>query len=118
MAIVEITGDKDSVPLRIEIPSVVIADAKDVYAGRETRGIVKQAARAVAKTTEQIYEEAISMACEAAAQTARSLADIDEKDRPDEFEVTFGLSLGMDVDTKIVSIDSDAQVRIRMQWNR
>jgi hypothetical protein len=118
MAIVEITGDKDSVPIRIEIPGVVIADAKDIYTDQETRAIAKHAARAVAKTTEQIYEEAISMACEAAAQTARRIAAIEQKDRPDEFEVTFGLSLGMDVDTKIVSVDAGAQVQIRMQWNR
>jgi hypothetical protein len=118
MTIVEIAGDEDSVPIRIEIPDVVIADVKDVYADRETRGIIRQTAKSVAKTTEQIYQEAIAMACEAAAQTAQRLAAVDEKDRPDEFEVTFGLSLGSGLDTKIVNVNSGAQVQIRMQWNR
>ena len=72
----------------------------------------------MAKTGQQIYDEAIEMACEAAAQTAQRIAVMDKQDRPDEFEVTFGLSLGMGGDTKIVNINSGAQVQVRMQWNR
>jgi Trypsin-co-occurring domain 1 len=118
MAIVEITGDVRSVPIRIEIDGAGIADEKDVYANRDTRRVVKAAAKAVAKTTEQIYEEAIAMACEAATQTAQRIAAMEEKDKPHEFEVEFGLSLGTGVDTKIVNLDSGAQVKVRMQWNR
>src|SRR5690348_4008503 len=110
MANVQIIRD-DSVPIRIEISDLIVADEKDVYANRETRGLVKAAAKAVVKTTEQIYEEAIAMACEAAAQTAQRLAAMAAKDRPDEFEVTFGLSLGTGADTKIVNVDSGAQVQ-------
>ena len=116
MAIVEITGEKGSIPIRIEIPGVAVADERDAYEV-DVRGPVKLAAKAVATTAEQIYENAVAMACATAAQTARRLAAMDEKDRPDEFEVTFGLSLGLDVDTRIVSVDSGAQVQVRMQWN-
>jgi Trypsin-co-occurring domain 1 len=118
MAVVEISGDADSVPIRIEMADVEVADETDVYAGRETRAILRSAARVVAKTTEQIYEEAIAMACEAAGQTARRLAAMKEEDRPNEFEVTFGLSLGTGLDTRIVNVNSGAQVQVRMQWNR
>ena len=45
----------------------------DFYSDVETRGVVKAAAKAVAKTAQQIYDEAIDMACAAAAQTARRL---------------------------------------------
>jgi Trypsin-co-occurring domain 1 len=109
---------KGLVPIRIEVPDPPDEDSADFYSDVETRGIVKQAAKAVAKTAQQIYEEAIEMACEAAAQTARRLADMNERDKPDEFEVEFGLSLGTGVDTKIVNINSGAQVQVRMQWNR
>ena len=125
MATVEITPVeglvpivKGSVPIRIEVADAPDEDSTDVYSDVETRGVVKATAKAVAKTAQQIYEEAIEMACEAAAQTARRLAVMDEQDKPDEFEVVFGLSLGTGVDTKIVNINSGAQVQVRMQWNR
>ena len=104
------------VPIRIEVADA--PDSTDFYSDVETRGIVRPAAKAVAKTAQQIYQEAIEMACEAAAQTARRLAGMAEQDKPDEFEVQFGLSLGTGVDTKIVNINSGAQVQVRMQWNR
>lgn len=125
MATVEITPVEDmapivegSVPIRIEVADTSDKDSKDFYSDVETRGIAKPAAKAVAKTTQQIYEEAIEMACAAAAQTARRLTVMAEQDKPDEFEVEFGLSLGTGVDTKIVNINSGAQVQVRMQWNR
>jgi|ERR1035438_4159421 hypothetical protein len=125
MATVEITPvegvapiAKDSVPIRIEVADLPEEDPPDFYSDVDTRGMVKPAAKAVAKTAQQIYEEAIEMACGAAAQTARRLAVMDEQDQPDEFEVVFGLSLGTGVDTKIVNINSGAQVKVRMQWNR
>jgi len=125
MATVEITpvGDmapivKGSVPIRIEVAVAPDEDSVDVYSEVDTRGVVRPAAKAVAKTAQQIYEEAIEMACGAAAQTAQRLAAMDEHDTPDEFEVVFGLSLGTGVDTKIVNINSGAQVQVRMQWNR
>ena len=104
---------------RSEVPGGPDEDSTDFYSEVETRGpIVKPAAKAVAKTAQQIYDEAIEMACEAAVQTARRFHVMDERDQPDEFEVVFGLSLGLGVDTKIVDINSDAQVHVRMQWNR
>jgi hypothetical protein len=109
---------KGVVPIRIEIANALDEDSTDFYSDVETRGIVRPAAKAVTKTAQQIYEEAIEMACGAAAQTARRLAVMAEQDKPDEFEVQFGLSLGTGVDTKIVNIDSGAQVQVRMQWNR
>jgi hypothetical protein len=125
MATVEITPVEGAapvvkalVPIRIEVADPPDEDSTDFYSDVETRGIVKPAAKAVAKTAQQIYEEAIEMACEAAAQTARRLAIMDQQDKPDEFEVVFGLSLGTGVDTKIVNINSGAQVQVRMQWNR
>lgn len=80
--------------------------------------MVRAAAKVVTKTAEQIYGEAVAMACEAAAQTAQRLAAVAARDRPDEFEVEFGLSLGGGLDTRIVSLDAGAQVKVRMQWNR
>jgi hypothetical protein len=109
---------KGSVPIRIEVAVAPDEDSVDVYSEVDTRGVVRPAAKAVAKTAQQIYEEAIEMACGAAAQTAQRLAAMDEHDTPDEFEVVFGLSLGTGVDTKIVNINSGAQVQVRMQWNR
>jgi len=117
MAIVEIVGGEGSVPIRIEMPGVSVTDEKDAY-DRPMRGPVNQAAKVVVKTAEQIYAEAIAMACGAAVQVAEQLGKMGEKDQPDEFEVKFGLSLGMGADTKIVSFDGDAQVHVRMQWNR
>jgi hypothetical protein len=118
MSIVEIFGDDGSLPIRIEVTEVPAQESTDFYSEVETRGIVKPAAKAVARTAQQIYAEAIEMACAAAGQTARRLAAMDDKERPDEFEVIFALQLGTGVDTRIVSLSSDAQVKVRMQWNR
>jgi hypothetical protein len=118
MAIVEITGDNGSVPIRIEVAGVAQMGEKDIYADVETRGIAKAAARSAAQVTRQIYSEAIEMACALATQTEQRLAAMGAKERPDEFEVQFALSFDTDLDVKIVSIDSGAQVQVRMQWNR
>jgi hypothetical protein len=118
MAIVEISGDDGSFPIRIEVSEFLAGDSTDFYSGIETRGVVKPAARAVAKTAQQIYSEAVEMACTAAGQTVRRLNAMDDKERPDEFEVTFALELGADMDTRIVKLGSEAQVQVRMQWNR
>lgn len=119
MAIVEISGDDGSFPIRIEVTEAQAADdSTDFYSDIKTRGIVKPAAKAVAKTAQQIYAEAVEMACTAAEQTAQRLNAMGDKERPDEFEVTFALHLGTGVDTRIVSLDSDAQVQVRVQWNR
>jgi Trypsin-co-occurring domain 1 len=118
MAIVEIAGDEGSVPIRIEVADGALVDEKDIYADLDTRGIAKVAARSAAQVTRQIYSEAIEMACALATQTEQRLAAMGEKERPDEFEVMFALSFDTGLDVKIVSIDSDAQVQVRMQWNR
>lgn len=117
MAIVEIAGDEGAAPIRIEVADVALV-VEDIYADVETRGVAKAAARSAAKVTRQIYSEAIEMACALATQTEQRLAAMDAKERPDEFEVQFALSFDTDLDAKIVSIDSGAQVQVRMQWNR
>jgi hypothetical protein len=121
MAIVEITGDEGSVPVRIEVAAVSDNASNNFYANLETRGVAERVAKAGAKTTRQIYGEAIEMACELAVQTERRLAAMDKANqqvRPDEFEVKFALGFDADLDAKIVSIGSAAEVEVRMQWNR
>jgi hypothetical protein len=125
MATVEITAVQDlapnangSVPIRIEISNVPDDDSTEFYSDLEIRGPREWAAKAGVQTTRQIYAEAIEMACAVAAQTARRLAGMDAADRPDEFEVEFALSIGLSGDAKLVSVNSDAQVQVRMQWNR
>lgn len=118
MAIVESFGDDGSFPIRIELTEVPDGDSTDFYSGLETRGMAKSAARVVVKTAQQIYAEAVEMACAAASQTAARLAAMNDQERPDEFEVTFALKLGTGVDTRIVSLSSDAEVQVRLQWNR
>jgi hypothetical protein len=121
MAIVEITGGEGSVPVRFEVAAFTGNASNNFYADLETRGIAKQAAKAGAKTTRQIYGEAIEMACELAAQTEQRLAAMDKANqgaRPDEFEVKFALSFDAALDAKVVSIGSAAEVEVRMQWNR
>jgi hypothetical protein len=116
MAIVEIAGEDGSV-LRIEVPDAVGDDKADFWAGRDTRGVVKQAAKAGTAITRQIYGEAIEMACVLAKQTWQRVASMQDE-RPDEFELTCALSVDTEVGAKVVTIDSGAQVQVRMQWNR
>lgn len=118
VAIVEIEGDEGAAPIRIEVADVALVVEKDIYAEVETRGLTKAAARSAARVTRQIYAEAIEMACALATQTEQRLTAMSAKERPDEFEVQFALSFDTDLDAKIVSIDSGAQVQVRMQWNR
>lgn len=118
MAVVEIVGDEASVPIRIEVTDAALVHEQDIYADLETRGITKVAARSATRVTRQIYAEAIDMACAMATQTQQRLASMGEQERPDEFEVQFALSFDTELTAKIVSIDSGAQVQVRMQWNR
>jgi NTP-dependent ternary system trypsin peptidase co-occuring protein len=113
MAIVEITDVQGSVPIRIEVAEA--EDVRDFYADRETRGIVTRQVTAMAR---QLYTEAIGLAGSCAAQTRQQLDAMAEKDRPDEFEVTFAINVDAVVGAKIVNLDSGAQVQVRMQWNR
>lgn len=125
MAIVEIASvpdeastAKDAVPIRIEVADSPAEESTAFYSDVDTRGFLRPVTKVVAKTADQIYDEAIEMACEAAAQTTQRLAAMDRGDVPDEFEVTFGINIGLGGDTKIVNINSGAQVQVRMQWNR
>lgn len=125
MAIVEVTPvagvaevAKGSVPIRIEVASMPDEDPTDFYSDDDTRGPTEWAARAGVQTTRQIYAEAIEMACVMAAQTAQRLEAMPKSDQPDEFEVEFALNIDMGGDAKIVSINSGAQLQVRMQWNR
>jgi hypothetical protein len=115
MAIVEIADVQGSVPIRIQVADVADQDVRDFYANRETRGIVTKQVTAI---TRQLYQEAIGLACSCAAQTARQLDAMADKDRPAEFEVTFAMNVDLEVGAKIVNLDSGAQVQVRMQWNR
>lgn len=109
---------KGPVPIRIEVTGVPDNDPTAIYSEDETRGLREWAARVGVQTTRQIYAEAIEMACAVATQTARRLEAMDQPDRPDEFEVQFALSIDMGGDARIVNINSEAQVQVRMQWNR
>jgi hypothetical protein len=109
---------KGAVPIRIEVADPPDGDLADFLSGEDTRGPREWAARAGVQTTRQIYAEAIEMACAVAEQTARRLEEMGVPQRPDEFEVQFALNIDVHGDAKIVSVDSGAQVQVRMQWNR
>lgn len=118
MTIVSIAGDEGTAPIRIEVGGVISDKSTNFYAGRDTRGLVEKAAKSGIGVTRQIYAEAIEMACTVAEQTSKRLTALVDNQRPDEFEVSFGLSFDSELDAKIVTIDSGAQVQVRMQWNR
>jgi hypothetical protein len=113
MAIVQIVGDGEVVPILIEV-----ADSGDVdnfYDDVETRGILD---KTVTKLTRQLYAEAIELACACAGQTRKQLHALPEAERPDEFEVQFAMSVDAKIGAKIVEAGSASQVQVRMQWSR
>jgi hypothetical protein len=120
MAVVEISGEQGMVPIRLDVGSPQAAseedeDLQDFYEDVETRGLFGKPA---AQISRQLYEEAIKMACSVVVQTEQQLATLTPAQRPDEFEVTFALKVDAGLDVKVVHLGSEAQVQVRVQWNR
>jgi len=120
MAIVEICAEEGTAPVRLDVGSVQAVDQddtelQDFYDGLEARGIFGKPAAVVSR---QLYEEAIKMACSVVVQTEQQLATLTEDQQPDEFEVTFALQVDAGLDVKVVHLGSEAQVQVRVQWNR
>lgn len=116
--VVEISGAEGAVPVRIEVADVAVVVEGDPYGDVETRAIVRSATRQATRVTRQIYSEAVEMACSLAGQTQQRLKDMDDEERPDEFEVQFALSFDAELNAKLVTIDAGGLVQVRMQWNR
>ena len=120
MAVVEISGEQGMVPIRLDVGSPQAADEEDeglqeFYEEIETRSFFGKPA---AQISRQLYEEAIKMACSVVVQTEQQLATLTPEERPDEFEVTFALKVDAGLDVKVVHLGSEAQVQVRVQWNR
>jgi hypothetical protein len=113
------TADSDGiVEIRIEVPPVSESDSTDYYSSIEVRGPREFAARLTGATGREQYAAVMKLACATAAETHRSLLAMEARARPDEFEVSFGLSVDAQADVKIAQLGSSAQVQVRMQWNR
>ena len=115
MTIVRVTGENGTAPILIEVADFDDTGARDFYQDQETRGILTKPVTAMARG---LYSDAIELACNVATQTKDRLDGMDDKDKPDEFEVSFALNLDATVGAKIVEAGSGAQVQVRMQWNR
>lgn len=115
----EMADDDDLVEIRIELPDV--PDKKPAagdYSSVEVRGLGELAAKVSRTTGREQYAAVMKLACATAAETAERLAAMDGEARPDEFEVTFAMSVNASADVKIVNLGTAAQVQVRMQWNR
>jgi hypothetical protein len=110
--------DNDPVEIRIDFPEVPDENPAAFYSGVEVRGLGELAAKVTRTTGREQYAAVMKLACATAAETAERLAGMDEETRPDEFEVTFAMSVNAAADVKIVNLGSAAQVQVRMQWNR
>jgi Trypsin-co-occurring domain 1 len=124
MATVEITpAEQGMSPIRLDVGSIEAAEAareedgvdEDFFEDIETRGFFGKPA---AQVSRQLYEEAIKMACSVIVQTEQQLAALEPEQRPDEFEVTFALQVDAGLDVKVVHLGSEAQVQVRVQWNK
>jgi hypothetical protein len=124
MATVEITpAEQGMSPIRLDVGSIEAAEAareendvdQDYFDDIETRGPFGKPA---AQVTRQLLEEAVKMACSVIVQTEQQLKDLKPEQRPDEFEVTFALQVDAGLDVKVVHLGSEAQVQVRVQWNK
>ena len=109
---------KGSVPIRIEVADAPDEDSTDFYSDVETRGVVKVGRQGRGQDGAADLRGGHRDGVRGRRPDRAASRAMDEQDTPDEFEVVFGLSLGTGVDTKIVNLDSGAQVQVRMQWNR
>jgi hypothetical protein len=105
------------VEIRIEVADTAGDNSTDYYSGIEVRGARDLAARLTHATGREQYAAIMKLACASAVETAERLRAMDAKTRPDEFEVTFAMSVNAAADVKIVNLGSAAQVQVRMQWN-
>ena len=112
------TADGDGiVEIRIEVPGLPESDSINYYPD-DVRGSRDFVAKVTGATGRQQYAAVMKLACATAAETHQSLLAMDEFARPDEFEVSIGLSVDAQADVKIAQLSSNAQVQVRMQWNR
>ncbi|HEX4088407.1 MAG TPA: CU044_2847 family protein [Trebonia sp.] len=115
MTVVKVTGDQGTAPILIEVGDFENTQAQDFYADLPTR---MNPTKLVTSMARHLYSDAIELACNVATQTSERLGALNGKDQPDEFEVSFALNLDAAVGAKIVEVGSEAQVQVRMQWNR
>ncbi len=111
-------NDDSIVEIHIEIPAISETNSINYYSDVEVRGPREMAARLASATGREQYAAVMKLACATAAETQQSLAAMDAQSRPDEFEISFAMSVDAQADVRIAQLGSSAQVQVRMQWNR
>lgn len=114
----ESANDDGIVEIHIEVPATSETDSINYYSDIEVRGPREFAARIASATGREQYAAVMKLACATAEETQRSLKAMDAKTRPDEFEISFAMSVDAQADVRIAQLGSSAQVQVRMQWNR
>ena len=96
---------------------VQVGGAKD----DQSRSLIDKGAQALEKGAAKVkeftkdkFEDTIKMITPIANVLVRAINDVSVK--PDEFEVTFNLAIKGELAIKIVKIDSEADMKVRLTW--
>jgi hypothetical protein len=114
----ESANDDSIVEIHIEVPEISEKNSTNYYSEIDVRGPREFAAKLAGATGGEQYAAVMKLACATAAETYQSLSAMDAKAQPDEFEISFALSVDAQADVRIAQLGSSAQVQVRMQWNR
>ena len=101
--------DGEAIPMLIEV---------DQDPAGSVRGPTRGAADRAVKTADGLFQDGLELARQSASKVATTIHAIDDKMRPDEFEVTLAIKLDLQAGAVIAKTSAGAQLDVRMLWKR
>ena len=106
--------DGQELNILVEIDEAPVSGA-DIYEDLQTRG---ERTERVISMARDVFGEGLELARNCATRVAHSIADFDQKIRPDEVEVQIAIKLEAEAGAVLTKVGAGAQMQVSMKWIR
>ncbi|MGW5416924.1 CU044_2847 family protein [Actinomadura geliboluensis] len=101
--------------IQIEVEEMEASGSTDIYDGVETRG---KAAEQTLKVARPLFSEGLALIESCARDVVNRLESMDDKARPDEFEMQLAVKLDLKAGARIVDVTAGGQLQVVLRWRR
>ncbi len=108
------TVNGEQIDIYIEVDEVPEgSDSKNPYTGvRERESLAKKAVKAVGN----VFGDGLDLSRKCAEEVIRSVNQMSETVKPNEFEVQLAIKLNTEVGAALTKLGGEAQMQVKMKW--
>lgn len=106
----EIDGEQLDIYIEVdEVPKV--SDSETVY-----QDVRESLAKKAVKAVGNVFGDGLALSRKCAEEVIRSIKQMDEEVKPNEFEVQLAIKLNSEVGAALTKLGGEAQMQVTMKW--